>query len=478
MDLTPNQLLTGIKNGRQQGLNDTALDILRRLLSETKADGSDFGQEWEEVLEHALALADEDSALEVTRRLIARFPNNMRYPILMAERLSRVGRSDTSLEIMRKIRPEVDANPALDHFVGVYAGHVGQLGDARANFRKAIAAKPDFGDAWALLGAANGLTKEDLPALTKLVDERASHAMPGAAYALGTLYHVMGQPENAWKSWQVANDHLASQRVYNVKGEVAAMKAIQEADDQIWTDPNPLIPRSPEVLFVVGAPRSGTSLVEQILASGRDTTAMGETMFSRVATWPLGNLSAASLDKVGAFGPPGITWERLGSVYRHLATMRTNSARRVTDKGALLHLFVGALARMLPNAKFVWVKRDPRDVALSGFRSYLADGNRWRHSMKDAAAYLRAHDEMMTFWQNKFPKQVYALDYAALANAPQPEIDKMTDFLQVPDIDVRRADFSGATVPTASFAQVRSEISPKSVGSWKTYEQWISPAFE
>ena len=478
MDLTPHQLLNGIRNGRQQGLNDTALDILRKLLVETNPDGSDFGQEWDEILEHALALADEEAALEITRRQIARFPNNGRYPMQMAERLSRVGRSNVALEVIKHLKPRMENNPALDYFLGVYSGHVGQLEESRSHFRTAIQQKPDFGDAWALLGAAGGLTEADVPALTQIISSGTDHALPGAAYALGELYHSMGAAEEAWTNWSLANTTIAARRPYNVKAEIAAHKAIQEADERIWAGQPTAEHKTPRVIFVVGAPRSGTSLIEQIIASSPGVKAMGETMISRLATWPLGNLSAADLEKVGAFGPPGVTWQRLGAVYRHFANNRGENAPVVTDKGALLHMFVGALARMLPNAKFVWVKRDPRDVAFSGFRNYLTDGNRWRHSLDDAATFLKAHDELMQYWKQKFPKQVYELNYASLAGAPQDETDKLTDFLQLPDVDLSRADFSDATVPTASFAQIRGAISPKSVGGWKAYEKWIGPAFQ
>lgn len=477
MEFTPQQLLTGIRNARQQNLNDTALDLLRRLLSETNPDGHEFGKEWDEILDHALALADEDVALEITRRQIARFPNEGRYVLLMAERLSRVGRSNTALEVIRNLKTRMAHNPALDYFEGVYAGHVGELEQSKACFRNAIKGKSDFGDAWALLGAAGGLSEADIPALKTIVEQRQAHALPGAAYALGGLYHRLGKPEEAWENWSLANETLRSRQPYTIENELTAQRAIIEADSKIWTDRSAFEDKPPRVVFVVGPPRSGTSLVEQIIAASSPVTALGETMLSRLSTWPAGNLSEADLNAIGALSPPGATWTRFGAAYRHLASVRSGNASIVTDKGALLHLFVGALSRMLPTAKFVWVQRDPRDIAFSAWRSYLTDGNRWRHNLSDAAKYLKAHDDMMSHWHRTMPDRVYPLSYADLVQSPQAETDKLTDFLEIPDVDLGKADFSDANVPTASFAQIRGQISPQSVGSWKPYEQWIAPEF-
>ena len=477
MELTPQELLFGIGNARQQGLNDTAVDILRRLMAETAQSPEVLGEAWEQALEHAMALADEDMAMEIARRLMVLFPNNARYVMVLAERLSRVGRSREALELMNLLKPRTADNPALNYFAGVYAGHVGELDAAKKEFRAAVTKKPDFGDAWSLLASSGGAKSTDIPALEALIESGADHAMPGAAYALGAIYHAEGSHAAAWANWEKANQFERTRRPFNREGELAAMRAIREADARIWQGGDLLMPKPPRAIFIVGAPRSGTSLTEQIIGAASEVGMMGETMLSRLATWPLGNLMAADLEKVGAFTAPGTTWERFGAVYRHMASLRTGDSRVTTDKGAILHLFVGALARMLPNAKFVWVRRDHRDIALSGYRSYLTDGNRWRHDLEDAAAYLQGHDEMMTYWAETFPGQVYELRYEDLVTTPQSETRKLMTFLDLSSVDVSEISFGGSNVPTASFAQIRSKISPRSVDAWKPYGDYLLPAF-
>ncbi|MAP96424.1 MAG: hypothetical protein CMK07_15875 [Ponticaulis sp.] len=480
MELTPQQLLNGLRNAKDQSRQDMGVDILRRLILETQTNPKVLGNDWEEVLGYALAFADEDSAVEVAKRLVDTFPNNARHVMTLAERYSRVGESEFALELINRLDKALPNNPAVNYFQGVYSGHVGKLEDAKFYFRKAVKQKADFGDGWAMLAASGGLTDNDLQTLTSLTDGSNNQSMPGAAYALGTLYHAQGDAEAAWDAWSKANAFQRVNKTFNRDGEIAAHKAVAEADQKIPASsrgsdfPNPL----PKSIFIVGLPRSGTSLTEQIFAQQPMVRPLGETMISRVSTWPLGNLQPVDLAMSGVYND-GETeiWDKLGGIYRFCAGGRTKGETHVTDKGALLHLFVGALARALPEAKFVWVRRDPRDIALSAFRAHLSDGKRWRHDLADMAAYMQAHEELMMYWQNRFPDRILELRYENLVQTPQVEIDRLMTFAELPGLDINGVDFTGATVGTASFAQIRSKISPASVGGWKRYQKHIAPHF-
>lgn len=466
--------LSQIRAARQAGKNESAIDLIRRIIGANVKLGPAAG----ELLHHAIELADEDAALVIARTQLNENPGDPRHALILAERFSRVGQSDLALQLVERVSVSAPANPAIDYFLGVYSGHVGKIEDARRYFRKALAAKPDFGDAWALLGASGGITADDEAKLKALVASGSPHAMPGAAYALGGYYHSAGQNAEAMAAWQAANDSERARRPFNLQGELKGVEDIRLAHDRLA---DPVIfeagGSAPSPIFVVGAPRSGTSLTEQIIASAEGVSPLGETMLSRLASWSLGNLGQDDLARVGAFEAGRVNWQRMGDVYRKLAASRAREAVRVTDKGGLLNLFVGVLARCLPDAQFVLVRRDPRDNALSGYRAYLGDGNRWRQDFSDAAAYLKAHGALLDYWAEAFPDRTITLEYESLATHPQAETDRLMAFLGLSGIDVDNADFGRSNVPTASFAQIRSRISPSSVGGWRAYGAWIDPAF-
>jgi tetratricopeptide (TPR) repeat protein len=465
-----------IRRARQSGRHDIAIDTIRRLVGS----GARLGRGWQEVLNHALALADEDGALEVAKALQREHPDEPQVMLILAERFSRVGQSDVALQLVEQLKQTSPPNPALDYFRSVYSGHVGKLDQSAQSAREALKQKPDFGDAWALLASTGHLNASDRMALERLVDTPAAHALPGAAYALGALNHREGQHDQAWAAWTKANQFEQQKRTYDRKGDLAMMKDVQAAFAKLAdTLPTPSnSPEAPRPVFVVGAPRSGTSLTEQIIATAPSVRAIGETMFSRTATWSLGNLTQADIQRAGGFETGKINWRLMGMVYRKLAEVRAQGAPVITDKGAILHLFAGAMAYSLPDAKIVWVRRDKRDIMLSAWRTYFTSGTRWRHNLSDAVAFLTAHEDMMDYWQSVMPDRVHRLDYEALVTQPQAETDRLMAFLGLPAPNLETTSFTASNVPTASFAQIRSRITPKSVGGWKTYETFMRPAID
>lgn len=456
---------------------DLAVDQIRRLI----ARGVSLGAQGPELMQLSLALADEDVALEIAKAVHRETPSNHRHAFILAERYSRIGRSDIALQIIENLERVAPANPALDYFKAIYSGHLGKLDDAAASARRAVRGKPDFGDAWAVLAATGQSSDADQKALESLIKASAPHALPGAAYALGAIYHDKNESDRAWATWSKANQSERQKQTYNAELDLAAMRDIIVAFSRL-ADPLPDVASThrqtmPQPIFIVGTPRSGTSLTEQIIARTSGTYAMGETLFSRLATWFLGNLTQVDIERAGGFKPDQINWALIGNIYRTLSQARSNGSAYVTDKGAVLNLFVGPLAYALPEAKFVWVSRDKRDVALSGWRTYLSGGSRWRHSLDDAKAYLSAHETMMTQWYEALPGRIYQLCYEDLVRSPQTEVNSLMDFLGLNPPDLDRTDLSGVNVSTASFAQIRGKITTRSIGGWQTYRKWIDPVF-
>ncbi|MEL8055802.1 MAG: sulfotransferase, partial [Pseudomonadota bacterium] len=349
---------------------DLAVDQIRRLVGS----GAAMGASGAELLQLSLALADEDIALEIAKAMHRETQGDPRHAFILAERYARVGRSDIALQIIVDLERTLPPNPALDYFKAVYSGHLGRLEDAASHARRAIQRKPDFGDAWAVLATTGQYLDDDQTALERLMQGSQPHALPGAAYALGAVYHAKGEPNLAWEAWSKANQDETQKQPYNANQDVAVMADITTAFSRL-ADKKPAatsgsVNGMPQPIFVVGPPRSGTSLTEQIIGLAQGTYAMGETLFSRLATWRLGNLTQADLERVGGFQIGQIDWRLIGTVYRTLSQARSDGTAFVTDKGAVLNLLVGALAYALPEAKFIWVSRDKRDTALSAWRTY------------------------------------------------------------------------------------------------------------
>jgi hypothetical protein len=240
---------------------------------------------------------------------------------------------------------------------------------------------------------------------------------------------------------------------------------------------------SPRPIFVLGMPRSGTTLTEQILASHPKVYGAGELgLVPRVSRltrrvvgthqqypFTLPKLSAAQIRDAGRY-------------YLDLVAEIENESDHVVDK--LPHNFdhIGLIALMLPNAKIVHLQRDPRDVALSNyFQNFGAKQGvmGFAFDLSDIGHMLNDHDQIMAHWHELFPGRIYELSYEALVRDPEPEIATLLDYCGLPwDDRVMRFYETQRPVKTASIRQVREGIYTTSSEKWRRYERHLGPLEE
>jgi cytochrome c-type biogenesis protein CcmH/NrfG len=218
-------------------------------------------------------------------------------------------------------------------------------------------------------------------------------------------------------------------------------------------------------IFVVGFPRSGSTLIEQILASLPGVQGLGET----------GALSDVASD-VGRESPRKLA-------ERYLEATRAagwNGASRFVDKTLENYLHVGAIARMFPNAPVLHAVRDPIDTGFACFRQLFASGNETLYGLADIAAEYRRYRAIMDHWREVLPGRVIDVGYEALVADPKREIRRLvTEAAGLPwdDAALRFFKRKGA-VATASAVQVRRPIYATSVARWRRHEAALAPLIE
>ena len=224
-------------------------------------------------------------------------------------------------------------------------------------------------------------------------------------------------------------------------------------------------------VFIVGMPRSGTTLVEQIAASHPAVFGAGERDDIGAlagAQFPGGT---ADLDAVAA-----------GTLARtHLERMRdlAGEALRITDKTPVNFLYLGLIALLFPRARIVHCRREARDVCLSCYFQNFVAGLPWATDLADLGRYHRAYRRIMDHWHQVLPLTILDVDYQDLVAAPEEGSRRIVDFLGLPWDDAC-LDFhrSRRTVRSAANWQVRRPIYATSVGRWKAYEPWLGPLLD
>ena len=360
--------------------------------------------------------------------------------------------------------------------LGLIAKMEGRFSEAEAFFKRILEYKPKTANALAALATLRKMTPADgewLSAAQGLANDGLDVLHEAdLRYSIGKYYDDIGAFDDAFRSFEAANTLLKS----------VVVKYDREARDGFIDDmlrvyskdaiapAEPAVPTSDGPVFVLGMPRSGTSLAEQILASHPSIFGAGEMDFwnalmrTREAVLRKGLLDTAARGKVA-------------EDYLKLLKSRAGDRSRVIDKTPVNSDYMGVIYSVFPNARFIYMERDPIDVCLSCyFQQFLAAMN-FSMDLSDLAHYYQGHRRLFNHWQSVLPeKNILVVPYAALIQDQEVWTRKMLDFIGL-DWSDRCLSFheTDRAVITASAWQVRQRIYAHSIGRSQAYKKFLGP---
>jgi tetratricopeptide (TPR) repeat protein len=433
---------------------------------------------------YAALLNEVDRTEEATRfyRLaLERLPDN---PLLLgglARVLERDGDVVSALALYDRALAVAPGSADLLHRRACCLRDLGDFDGAVAAFHRVLAAAPDHAPAFLALARMKRL--EDTPAVRGQLAGIA--AAPSrvvtnpieAGFALGELLDRAGEPDAAFAQFAEANRRLKETReAVGQRFDRAEFAAIVDAADgglaadyanetAGWANPTEL------PVFVVGMPRSGTSLVEQICAS-----------HSRVAG--AGELRAIhAIDQLIRARNPGLEHPRAwdadicrAQADRHAAelTRLAAGAVRVIDKTPANLVRLGLIGALYPKARVIWCRRDPRDIVVSNHLTYFTRGNLASTDLADCAFQTSGMDRLGAIWRRELTLPILEVVYEELVADPDVQARRLIDFLGL-EWEPACLDFQNTrrAVTTPSSWQVRQPLYSSSIGRWRRYEKHL-----
>ena len=361
----------------------------------------------------------------------------------------------------------------------------GRLGEAESSYRRALDIKPDFAEAhWHL---ANIKTFSDYDNDIKAMED--TYAKPGMsdeqrmhlAFGLGKSFEDLQQYEKAFGFFLTGNSIKRGTYDYSiedVEGSFENLKNIFSKD--LFTKHQRADPSDETPVFVLGMIRSGTTLVEQILASHPDVHGGGELEYlSRIVVSNFSNINDAKFnDAVDQASTSHFS--NSGGEYIDQIRELSASARFITNKLPVNFRLIGMIRLMLPNAKIIHCCRDKRDTCLSIFKNFSSsDRLYYAYEMSELGQYYNLYSDLMNHWHSVLPEFIYDIHYEDLVADQEGETRALLEYCGLEWDDTcmvfHRTD---RPVHTASSAQVRKPIYTESVQSWTRYENWLSPLLE
>lgn len=268
-------------------------------------------------------------------------------------------------------------------------------------------------------------------------------------------------------------------RIYDpVQYEAFVDRIIETFTPELFDQLQGLGSDSQRPVFIVGMPRSGTTLTEQIIASHPDAFGAGERPFARLSLLLLPHIMSRPqddpLDCLRQTDRAALE-AAAGWHLAQLATLDSGTALRIVDKMPDNYHMLGWLALLFPRARFIYCRRDPRDVALSCWITNFS-AIRWANDLDHLAGRLRQHLRLMEHWRRVLPASVLQIDYEAMVSDQEGQSRRLIDWLGL-DWDDRCLSFfkTERLVRTASVTQVREPIYKRSVARWQHYETMLAP---
>jgi tetratricopeptide (TPR) repeat protein len=421
-----------------------------------------------------------DEALAHCEAGIRQAPQRTEFQVYKGNVLRHAGRYDEARAAYEgALALDPDAVDALNNLAFLCAD-LGEREQARGLLARALAIQPDAPEVWLNLVKSGELHALDEGARSALEASLAREDLPSESrlvmhFALGQFYDAQKRYDEAFEHYVLGN--ALKRRTVRFLPErfqqwVAAIRETFDAGllQRLAGCGDP----SERPVFIVGMPRSGTTLVEQIVASHPDVHGADEltriTELAEGLRLPGGEeypRAAAALDcaRVGE-----LARDYLG----YLASLDADAAR-VTDKMPSNHFHLGLIGVMFPNARIVHCHRDPMDACLSNFIQLFGGGHYYSYSLDDIAVYYNAYVDLVAYWHRLLPGRILDLRYEDLVEHQERESRRLVDWLGLP-WDARCLAFydTRRMVRTASHHQVRQPIYGSARGRWRRYEKHLA----
>ena len=323
--------------------------------------------------------------------------------------------------------------------------------------------------------------------------ERLLALLPGAAGDVdGELHlrHALAKEHEDLGDYDRAFAHLAAGKArkrrelsYSVEEDVALFAAVERLFDERLLARPARGCENDEPIFVVGMPRSGTTLVERILSSHSRVLSAGELQnFGVCVKRMAGTASRRVLDVPTLERAAGLELAALGERYVESTRPITGGKPRFVDKMPLNYFYLGLIRLALPNAKIVCVRRDGLDTCVSNFRQLFAltfSYYNYANDLRDLGRYYVAFDRLMTHWERTLGAAMLRLQYEDLVRDHEAETRRLLEFCGLPwEPDCLRFHENTAPVATASAVQVRAPLNDNSIGRWRRYSAHLGPLRE
>jgi tetratricopeptide (TPR) repeat protein len=446
-------------------------------------------------LDYVRVLIDEQKYLRAREEidaLVRLEPANTYYLSLQAAACVGIGEHEQAIALYRQLLAASPDSAELHVSLGHALKTVGQPKEATESYRRAATIRPSFGDAWWSLANLKNYRFSHSQIDRMLAAEAAPDTNPvdrfHLCFALGKAFEDQSEFAESWRFYERGNQLKRSESHHQSEIiETNTRNQIEVCSGQFFAGRARVGVPDPDPIFVVGLPRSGSTLIEQILASHSQVEGTRELSELQRIVLEIGGKRSDPGEPVlpGAkeTSYPGVLTELAPENLRALGERymtETRAYRRhkpfFIDKMPNNFRHIGLIHLMLPKAKIIDVRREPMACCFSNFKQLFARGQEFTYSIGDISRYYRTYLELMRHWDTVLPGRILRVWYEDVVDDLEANVDRILDFCGL-GYEPGCVEFykTERAVPTASSEQVRQPIFREGLFQWKNYEPWLGP---
>ncbi len=467
--------------GTRLGINDDAEFLLESAL-ELAPDNTQVRLDYMQVLQKRQKF---DAALAQAEILLERFPDSPTIQSHYAIQNLQSGNYETAIEVFDKVLEKVPNDPATLTSRGHALKTFGRQEAAIRSYQYACAANPEHGDAYYSLANLKTYRFGDAELAAMQLQADRQDLSPSAriqfCFALGKAFEDRGDPENAFNYYRQGNDLKRRQTRYTTEQMQAELSAQKRfcTPELISAQSGKGCP-APDPIFIVGLPRAGSTLIEQILASHSqvDGTLELPNILS-LAHRLRGRNLATDRDRYPRILAElsGDELRALGNDYIENTRVHRQGAAFLTDKMPNNFRHLGLIHLILPNAKIIDARRAPLDCCWSGFKQLFAEGQEFTYGLEEIGHYYRGYVDLMDHWERVLPAgRILRVQHEDVLEDLEGQVRRLLDHCELP-FEAACVDFhkTDRAVRTASSEQVRQPINRAGQDQWRPFEAFLGP---
>jgi tetratricopeptide (TPR) repeat protein len=423
-------------------------------------------------------------SLEQAEKLHNEDPTNLAFSMIMANCHVGAGNIEAALSIYNKVLQQTPDNPNVLLMLAHALKAVDKVDEAIAAYQKAYKSKPDFGDAfWSLANLKtyrfsdaeiNIMQHRQTDEKTALVDRFHFCFALGKAfedkkdYAVSMEYYQLGNSLKKQQS-RYKSEHIDEEFQTQTDTCTSSLFALKKGSGNTAADP----------IFIVGLPRAGSTLLEQILSSHSQVD--GTMELPNIASIVNKLNGRQRVDEEHRY--PGNLHElspellaKIGEEYINSTQIYRQNAPYFIDKMPNNFRHIGLIHLILPNAKIIDARRHPMACCFSGFKQLFAEGQEFTYGQEEIGRYYKGYTELMAHWEEVLPGRVLRVQYEDVVEDLETQVKRILDYCGLPFEDVcLEFHKTVRAVKTPSSEQVRQPIYKSGLEQWKNFESYLGP---